>query len=216
MRIRAALLSLALVAAQAPPAPPEDEGRAVIAALLAHEAAVRGPEGGAETCVNAMMAAPPTAAGTDDDDMMPPNAVRIRFQWHEAPPPARVRPPPPAYIPGQRHGRRPAPEPIPAPPALAQTEAARLDALRAEAVPAIGAAAVRQLDADLVPAPLYLRRGYEDCAALTLSRPAFANNVAFVETGFACGGLCGNGSLYALERRDGRWQIVGVADIWIS
>ena len=27
---------------------------------------------------------------------------------------------------------------------------------------------------------------------------------------------CGNGSLYALQRREGRWQVVAVADTWIS
>jgi hypothetical protein len=215
MRISAALLSLALIAAQAPPAQGDSEARAVLAALLAHEAAARGPEGGAETCVSALLAGPPTAIGTDDDSMMPPNAVRIRFQWHEAPPAARIRPAPPPFVPGQRR-RRPAPEPIPAPPALAAAEAGRLDAARPQAVAATGVAAIRQIDASLVPEPLYLRRGYEDCAALTLSQPLFAGDLAFVEAGFACGGLCGNGSLYALERRDGRWQIVGVADIWIS
>jgi hypothetical protein len=54
------------------------------------------------------------------------------------------------------------------------------------------------------------------CAPLQLSTPAFAGDAAFVETAYACGTTCGNGSLYALERREGRWAVVAVADIWIS
>src|SRR5580765_4552785 len=64
MRIRAALLCAALAAApleaQATAAT-ADDARAVIAAVLAHQAAIRGPEGGAETCVAEMLAGPPAA-----------------------------------------------------------------------------------------------------------------------------------------------------------
>jgi len=67
-----------------------------------------------------------------------------------------------------------------------------------------------------VPVPLRLRDGSRDCAPITLSAPAFAGDAAFVETAYACGSTCGNGSLYALQRRDGRWDVVGVADIWIN
>ena len=59
------------------------------------------------------------------------------------------------------------------------------------------------------------RRGDDDCAMLTLSTPAFAGDAAFVEFAFACGTVCGNGGLYALQRREGRWALVGIADIWI-
>jgi membrane-bound inhibitor of C-type lysozyme len=41
-------------------------------------------------------------------------------------------------------------------------------------------------------------------------------DMAFVETAFACGTTCGNGNLYALQRREGRWEVVAVADTWIS
>jgi len=54
------------------------------------------------------------------------------------------------------------------------------------------------------------------CAPLQLSAPGFAGDTAFVETAYACGTTCGNGSLYALQRRDGRWAVVAVADTWIS
>jgi len=48
-----------------------------------------------------------------------------------------------------------------------------------------------------------------------LSAPAIAGDAAFVEVGYVCGTVCGNGSLYALERREDRWQVVGIADLWI-
>src|SRR4051812_40573773 len=84
MRIRAALLCAALAAAplQAQTAATVEDARAVLGAVLAHQAAVRGPEGGAETCVAEVLAGPPAAPGTaaEDDAMQPDHAVRIYFQ----------------------------------------------------------------------------------------------------------------------------------------
>jgi hypothetical protein len=51
---------------------------------------------------------------------------------------------------------------------------------------------------------------------LSVSAPAFHGNVAFVETGFVCGGLCGNGLLFALRRTNRGWEVAGVADTWVS
>jgi hypothetical protein len=63
---------------------------------------------------------------------------------------------------------------------------------------------------------MQLQDGNNGCAPLQLSAPAFAGDAAFVETAYACGTTCGNGSLYALQRREGRWSVVAVADVWIS
>ena len=63
--------------------------------------------------------------------------------------------------------------------------------------------------------PLHLQRPSDDCALLTLSAPVFAGDAAFIEIAYQCGSVCGNGNLYALERRAGRWEIVGIADTWI-
>jgi hypothetical protein len=220
MRIRAAFLCAALAASplQAQPGPATAaDARAVLAAVLAHQAALRGPEGGAETCVAEALNGPPAAPGTaaEDDPMQPDHAVRIYFQWHvpDAPPPRRA-PPPPDPAPGQRRNRqRPGPPPPPPAP-LAAAEAEHLNALRAEAA-RTPAARAADIDAALVPPPLRLQRPNDDCDLLTLSTPAFAGDAAFVELAYACGTVCGNGGLYALQRREGQWHLVGIADIWI-
>jgi hypothetical protein len=215
MRIRAAFLAAALIAAplRAQGLPGADDARAVIAAVLAHQAAMRGPESGAQTCVVAALAGPPASPDAEDDAMMPDYAVRIGFQWHAPDPPARLRPPPPRPAPGRRSRERSAP--IAPPPPLAQALADRLNLLRAEAAGAAAIAGPARIDAALVPAPLQLQDMRGDCAPLTLSAPAFAGDTAFVEFAFACGTVCGNGGLYALQRREGRWETIGIADIWI-
>jgi hypothetical protein len=202
-------LAVALQASPAPVGAPDAE--AVLAAVLAQEAAVRGPEGGAQTCVVGRLLGPPTPPG-GESAMALDRSVRISFQWHVAAPAAVVRPPPPPDGAGRRQRRRI--EPVPPPAPLAPDLAARLDALRDEAAGA-APAGIAQVGEAAVPAPLHLQRANEDCALLTLSSPAFAGNAAFVEVAYVCGTVCGNGSLYALERREGRWQIAGVADIWI-
>ena len=215
MRIRAALLCAALAAAPANAQPPADEARAVIAAVLAHQASVRGPAGGAQTCVVGALAGPP-APPDADDPMTPQHAVRIRFQWHAPEAPAVVRPPREPAAPGRRQRPRARAAPVALPLPLAPALADRLNALRAEAGRAAAPPVLSAVDAALVPAPLRLQGPRGDCAPLTLSAPAFAGDAAFVEFAYACGSVCGNGGLYALQRREGRWEVIGVGDIWIS
>jgi hypothetical protein len=190
----------------------------VIAAVLAHQASIRGPEGGAETCVAEALAGPPAAPGAAGEDvaLAPDHAVRIYFQWHvpDAPPPGRAAPPPEPVAGGRRNRPRAAPPPPP-PAALATAEAERLNALRAQAARAPASPAVARIDAASIPAPLRLQLPNDDCALLTLSAPAFAGDAAFVELAYACGTVCGNGGIYALRRREGRWELAGIADIWI-
>lgn len=219
MRIRPAFLAAALVAAplQAQSAgdlPAADDARAAIAAVLAHQASVRGPESGAQTCVAGALAGPP-ALPDADDPMMPEHAVRIRFQWHAPEPPAVQRPAREPDVPGQRRRQRQRAEPLALPPPLAPALADRLNALRAEAGRDAAPPALTAIDAASVPAPLRLQ-GSSDCAPLTLSAPAFAGDAAFVQYAYACGTTCGNGGLYALQRRENRWEVVGVADTWIN
>jgi hypothetical protein len=221
MRIKAALLGAALFATplQAQQsAATADDARAVIAALLAHQAAIRGSEGAAQTCVQSALAGPPVAPGAapEDDRMAPDHAVRIYFQWHvpDAPAPVRAAPPP-EPMPGGRRNRPRAAPPPPAPAPLAAAQAERLNALRAEAARASSSPALTRIDASLVPSPLSLQGPNDDCALIALSTPAFAGDAAFVEFAYACGTVCGNGGLYALQRREGRWQLVAIADTWI-
>jgi hypothetical protein len=217
MRVLSLFLAAALVAppAQAQPtAPAADDARAVIAAVLAHQATMRGPESAAQTCVIATLAEAPAAAGAEDP-MMPDHSVRIFFQWHVPEAPATVRPPPQFRPDGQRR-RRERPPPVVLPAAVPAALAQRLDALRAEAARNAAAPAIAGIDAAMVTAPMQLQDRDQGCAPLQLSAPAFAGDAAFVETAYACGTTCGNGSLYALLRREGRWEVVAVADIWIS
>jgi hypothetical protein len=209
MRTRTILLAAAVIGAPLHAQPAEADARAVVAAVLAQEAAARGPEAGAETCVARELAGPP-APGGEDDPMVPNGAVRIGFQWHAPPPPAPVRPPRPPEIAGRR-SRVPRAVPIPPPPPLDQASAARLTALRVQA----HAAPLSRVDPALVPPPFQLQGANDDCFVLTLSAPAFAGDAAFVEIAYACGTVCGNGNVYAVERRAGRWEVTGVADIWI-
>jgi len=222
MRIRAALLCAALAAAplqaQQTAATAED-ARAVVAAVLAHQASIRGPEGGAETCVAEALGGPPVAPGAaaEDDALAPDHAVHIYFQWHvpDAPPPVRAAPPP-EPVAGQRRSRPRAAPPPPPPAPLATAEAEHLNALRIEAARAPSPPLLARVDPTQIPPPLHVpRRGDDDCATITLSTPAFAGDAAFVELAYACGTVCGNGGLYALQRRQGRWELVGIADIWI-
>lgn len=220
MRIRAALLCAALAAAplQAQDSiGTADDARAVVAALLAHQASIRGAEGAAQTCVQAAMAGPPVAPGAGADDAMAPDhSVRIYFQWHVPDAPVAPRAaPPPEPTPGGRRNRPRAAPPPPAPAPIATAQAERLNALRAEAARTAAAPVLNRVDAALVPAPLSLQGPNDDCALITLSTPAFAGDAAFVEYAYACGTVCGNGGLYALQRRDDRWEPVAIADIWI-
>ncbi len=215
MRLRVLLPALALIAAPLhAQTGGEADARAALAAVLAHQTAMRGQESAAQTCVVPALAPPPAAAG-EDNPMMPRQAVRIYFQWHVPEAAATVRPPPQFRPDGRRQRRERAPEvqlPAPVPAELAQ----RLDSLRAEAARSAAAPAVAEIDAALVSAPMQLQDRVRGCAPLQLSAPAFAGDTAFVETAYACGTTCGNGSLYALERREGRWTVVAVADVWIS
>jgi hypothetical protein len=222
MKVGIALLCAALAAAplQAQQAATAADARAVIGAVLAHQASIRGAEGAAETCVVATLDRPPAAPGAavEDDPLAPDHAVHIYFQWHvpDAPPPGRAaaRPPQPAAAGGRRERPRAAPPP-PRPAPLDTAQAQQLNALRLQAAHAPAAPALDRIDAELIPAPLQLLRPDDDCAQLTLSQPAFAGDAAFVELAYACGTVCGNGNLYALQRRDGRWAVTGIADIWI-
>jgi hypothetical protein len=216
MKLRSFLLAAALVVSpvQAQTAGSADDARAAIAAVLAHQASMRGLESTAQTCVVAALAPPPAAAGADNP-MMPNQAVRIYFQWHVPEGPATVRPPPQFRPDGRRQRRERAPPvqlPAPVPAELAQ----QLDRLRAEAAASSAEPAIAEVDAALLTAPMQLQEMNRGCAPLQLSAPAFARDTAFVETAYACGTTCGNGSLYALQRREGRWTVVAVADVWIS
>lgn len=217
MRFVPLLLAATMVASplRAQNAASADDARAVLAAVLAHQTSMRGLESAAQACVVAALAPPPVAAG-EDDPMMPDHAVRIYFQWHVPEAPAAIRPPPSPPPPGQRRRNRERPPPVVLPAPVAAELARQLDARRAEAARSQAAPAVVEIDAALLAAPMALQGTNAGCAPLQLSAPGFAGDTAFVETAYACGTTCGNGSLYALQRREGRWTVIAVGDTWIS
>ena len=54
-------------------------------------------------------------------------------------------------------------------------------------------------------------------SVLGLSAPVIRGDIAFVQTGYGCSGLCGIGYLYALRRNArGDWAIAGVIWTWVS
>jgi len=55
----------------------------------------------------------------------------------------------------------------------------------------------------------------EQVPRLNLSAPSISGDFAFIDSGLECGPLCGSGSLYALRRRAGGWQVVGRVSTWI-
>lgn len=64
--------------------------------------------------------------------------------------------------------------------------------------------------------PSALRSDARNCHSLRFTAPVILDDIAFVETSYVCGGLCGNGLLHALRRSNGRWAVVGVTLTWVS
>ena len=101
-------------------------------------------------------------------------------------------------------------------PRIEGPEAERLDVAAREIINgAPRGTEAMEIDPEVIPQSLR-RRFALSCSTLTLTAPAISNSIAFVESSYVCGGLCGNGWLYALERKQGRWQLVAVAFTWVS
>lgn len=195
---------LAACAAAAPPDPAPDPGP-VLSRVIASEARIHGAE--PPLCLQRKIAEPAfadrrnTLVGLRRDSS--PGAERMRV----------------AAASGEYDWTVPS-----AKPGEAATKT-KLDAEQARALSAAAAAiiaepaaspAVAAVDARWLAAPLHFCSGDGQLPRVYVSAPAFRGDIAFVETGFVCGGLCGNGLLYALRRRETGWEIVSVVDIWIS
>lgn len=74
---------------------------------------------------------------------------------------------------------------------------------------------VERIDAAWLPDHVFCA-GDRAVPAFGLSAPAILGDIAFVETGFTCGDLCGNGLLYALRHSGSGWAIVAVVTTWVS
>lgn len=51
---------------------------------------------------------------------------------------------------------------------------------------------------------------------ISVSQPVIVDQIAFVEIGTICGGLCGSGRLIALIKRSGKWTALAESQTWIS
>jgi hypothetical protein len=75
--------------------------------------------------------------------------------------------------------------------------------------------AVRRIDQAWLRAPLAFCTGERWRPYLVFSAPAIVGDFAFVEVDFQCV-LCGQGTALALRRTGRQWQIVAVAQRWVS
>ena len=47
-------------------------------------------------------------------------------------------------------------------------------------------------------------------------QPIYVGDVAFIESGSVCGELCGQGTILALEHRNGHWQLIAQRVSWMA
>lgn len=92
----------------------------------------------------------------------------------------------------------------------------RLNALLWRALDAPAPPVAAPIEVDLISAPFRRWRAGADCEVRSFSTPIVIGDIAFVERAQNCGGLCGGGSLLALQRIDGRWTPVAFINTWIS
>jgi hypothetical protein len=70
----------------------------------------------------------------------------------------------------------------------------------------------------LVPHDLGMARGapHQLSVAITFTRPAFADGMAFINEVDDCPALCGDGVVRAFRKLDGKWTQVADAILWVS
>lgn len=216
MKVIFALLAVAAAEGAAPHVASNDDARAVTELVLANEARIHSdPEYFGPGCVRMET----TAVAFDEDRQRLANLARniaeatgqqqadlrrIRERWSQVHVYDWARP---RASPG------------------ASTDQNRLDAAEAHALSEAAhriihagpqARLLEHVDPTWIKPPLQACRNDRSLPSLSVSSPAFHEEIAFVETGFVCGGLCGFGQLYALRRRDGAWGIVAVTNTWVS
>jgi hypothetical protein len=191
--MKAALLLLLTLPSAAQAAPPRDSA-AILAPVIASQARIYGTP-----CVRARvegdtfadqrgMAA--HAAGAKGDASAP------LYRW---------------TVPSARPGEWATKTALPPAEARALDAAARA-ILRAPA----SSPTISRIEPSWLPRALQLCGDERQRPFLTFFAPAVHGDIAFVEAGHVCGGLCGNGLLYALRRSGSQWRIVSVVFTWIS
>lgn len=103
-----------------------------------------------------------------------------------------------------------------APPELAATQADPINsAANRVLLQEQPEASATRIDVNLVDPPIK-RKAEPDCTLLEVKSPVFSGSYAFVETGLRGGSRFNEGSLYALERQNGRWTLIGDCPTWIT
>lgn len=72
------------------------------------------------------------------------------------------------------------------------------------------------LTLNLAELPAGFQATGESCNPLFFTAPAVAGEIAFVETAYRCGPGCGDGRMYAVVRRDERWEVGALAPVWTN
>lgn len=75
--------------------------------------------------------------------------------------------------------------------------------------------AARAAESDIKPAS---REQWPKRCALRswFGLPGYEGRFAFIESGFSCGDLCGEGAILALEYREGRWRLIAKKASWMA
>lgn len=78
------------------------------------------------------------------------------------------------------------------------------------------AQAILRINAEAASEPPYKPWPKSCRTKFWFAKPVYVDDVAFVDTGSTCGGLCGSGAVYAFEYRDRRWQLVATRSTWMA
>jgi hypothetical protein len=114
-------------------------------------------------------------------------------------------------VPSSRPGEWATKTELPPAEARALSEAAR-ELIRAPPQPR----SIARIGAGTLPRGVKLCADEKQRPFLIFSAPATRSDIAFVDSGYVCEGLCGNGLLYALRRTGSGWRIVSIVFTWIS
>jgi hypothetical protein len=175
---------------------PRNEAQAIAAAMLGYENAAYPSAPSERTCVAPSFSAPLRLVREDRDDRerearahRQASNFEVRLDWV-----------------------LPEPRPDPNSPLLDDTRARQLDHMVAAALDAFSprAAFVRRVPRGAVPPPLLLGPQPHCPYSISMSAPFIVGEIAFIEGNYESGG-----NIYALERRDGRWTVFALANMWI-
>ncbi|PTS88518.1 hypothetical protein DBR17_04445 [Sphingomonas sp. HMWF008] len=102
------------------------------------------------------------------------------------------------------------------PPKEDDDEVSRVDWMLEHRLGRASARAIVRINAEAASEPPYKPWPKSCRTTFWFAKPVYVDDVAFVDTGSTCGGLCGSGSLYAFAYRNKRWTLVATTPTWIA